>query len=115
MVNTTPSVPIKRVLDTFSPQLHILNVNENHYIELSEEYEAEKNQLQDMFADYNPLFYFMRLFDVDEAINQFADDKQIDLIISVHKEHSFLEKIFRSSHTKKLAYQSKVPLLVVHE
>lgn len=115
VVGTTPSTPIKRVLDAFTPQLHILNVNEHHYIEMTEEYEAEKNKLHDMFADYNPLFYFMRLFDIDEAINQFADDKQIDLIISVHKEHSFLERIFKSSHTKKLAYQSKVPLLVVHE
>lgn len=111
----TPALPIKKVLDIFKPQLHIVNVNEEHYVALTEEYEAEKKRLMEMFAEYHPEFYFLRLFDVDEAINQFAEDKNIDLIISVHKEHSLLHRIFRSSHTKKLAYQSRVPLLVVHE
>ena len=54
----------------------------------TEEYEAEKTRLMEMFAEYKPEFYFLRLFDIDEAINQFAEDKNIDLIISVHKEHS---------------------------
>lgn len=115
VVSTTPSVPIKKVLKTFHPDLHIINVNEELYIQLSEEYEAEKVKLREMFSEFNPEFYFLRLFDVDEAINQFANDKNIDLIINVQKEHSKLFRIFKSSHTKTLAYQSTIPVLVVHE
>jgi hypothetical protein len=55
---------------------------------LTEEHEAEKRKLANMFSDFNPEFYFLRLFDVEEAINQFAEDKNIDLIINVHREHS---------------------------
>lgn len=115
VVSTTPSVPIKKVLKTFSPNLHIINVNEELYIQLSEDYEGEKVKLKEMFSEFNPEFYFLRLFDVDEAINQFANDKNIDLIINVQKEHSKLFRIFKSSHTKTLAYQSTIPVLVVHE
>lgn len=115
VVSTVPSVPVKKILKEFQLSLHIINVNEEHYIALSEEYEGEKKKLETMFAEFFPQFYFLRLFDVEEAINQFASDKSIDLIITVHREHSVFHKLFINSHTKKLAFQSKVPLLVVHE
>lgn len=115
VVNTIPSAPIKKILKEFNLNLHVINVNEEHYIALTEEHEAEKAKIREMFSDFNPEFYFLRLFDVEEAINQFALDKNIDLIINVHKEHSLISRIFKESHTKKLAFQSQVPLLVVHE
>ena len=115
VVNTIPSGPIKKILKEFQLSLHVINVNEEHYIALTEEHEAEKRKISEMFNDFKPEFYFLRLFDVEEAINQFALDKNIDLIINVHKEHSLISKIFKESHTNKLAFQSQVPLLVVHE
>jgi nucleotide-binding universal stress UspA family protein len=115
VVSTTPSVPIKKVLSTFQAKLHIVNVNSEHYIELSEDYAAEQQKLKDMFAEFTPECYFLRLYDVDDAINQFAHDKNIDLIITINKEHSMMHRLFNTSHTKKLAYQSTVPVMVVHE
>jgi nucleotide-binding universal stress UspA family protein len=115
VVSTTPSVPIKKVLATFSAKLHIVNVNSEHYIQLSEEHAAEQEKLRTMFAEFDPEFYFLRLYDVDDAISQFAQDKNIDLIITVNKEHSRVHKLFFTGHTKKLAYQSTIPVMVVHE
>lgn len=114
-LNTTPSVPIKDFLDLFTPQLHIVNVNNEHYISLTENYEEEKQQLKTMFAEYNPEFYFMRLFDVDEAINLFAESRNIDLIIVIQKNRSFIGKLLNGSRTKTLTYHSKMPILVMHE
>ena len=114
-LNTTPSGPIKDFLDVFRPQLHIVNVDKEHFISLTENYEKEKQELKQLFADYNPEFYFMRLYDVDEAINLFAESRNIDLIIAIQKNHSFIEKILTGSRTKKLSYHSKVPILVMHE
>lgn len=115
VVSTTPSAPIKKVLETFNAKLHIVNVNSQHYIELSEGYAAEQQKLKEMFAEFNPEFYFLRLYDVDDAINKFAEDKNIDLIITINKDHTLVHKLFITSHTKKLAYQSTVPVMVVHE
>lgn len=114
-VSTTPSAPIKDFLDSFRPQLHVVNVDKDHYISLTDNYEKEKQELKHMFADYNPEFYFMRLYDVDEAINLFAESRNIDLIIVVQKNHSFLEKMLKGSRTKTLSYHSKMPILVMHE
>lgn len=113
--NTIPSVPIKDFLDAFKPQLHIVNVDDEHYISLTENYEKEKQEMKKMFENYNPEFYFMRLFDVDEAINLFADSRNIDLIIAVQKNRSFIGKLLNGSRTKTLSYHSKVPILVMHE
>jgi nucleotide-binding universal stress UspA family protein len=115
VVSTTPSAPIKKVLRTFNANLHIVNVNTDHYIALTEEHESEKNRLKEMFAEFNPEFYFLRLFDVEEAISLLASDKNIDLIINVQKDHSLVHKFFKISHTKKLAYQSTIPVMIAHE
>lgn len=113
--NTTPSAPIKDFLSRFLPKLFVVNVNKDHYISLEAEFEKEKQELRQMFSDYNPEFYFMRLFDVEEAINLFAHDKKIDLIIAVQRDKSFMERIFRRSRTESLTYQSRVPILAIHE
>lgn len=115
VVSTTPSVPIKNILKTFHPRLHILNVNSELYIALTEDYELEKAKLNEMFSEFNPEFYFLRLYDVNEAVEMFAKDKNIDLIIIVQKENLILNKYFGTSHTKHLAYQSSMPVLIAHE
>lgn len=112
---STPSVPIKKILKTFKPRLHVLNVDSEHYVALTESYQSEKNKLRDMFSGFSPEFYFMGLHDVDEAIHQFAQDKHIDFLIVIHKEQTVLEKLFVKSHTKKLLYHSSVPVLALHE
>ena len=112
---STPSVPIRKVLKAFHPKLHVINVSNEHYVSITEEYQAEKEKLKEMFHDFHPEFYFLGLNDVDEAISQFATDKNIDLIVIIQKEQSIISKLFVKSHTKKLAYQSNVPVLAVHE
>jgi nucleotide-binding universal stress UspA family protein len=115
VISSTPSVPIKKLLKAFRPNLHIINVDSEHYVALTEEYQEQRAQLKDMFKEFNPEFYFLGLYDVDEAINQFAHDKDVDFIIVIHKEHSLLSKLFVKSHTKKLAYHSSIPVLALHE
>jgi nucleotide-binding universal stress UspA family protein len=110
-----PSVPIKNILKAFHPILHIVNVDSEHYVALTEEYQDEKKKLKEMFNEFNPEFYFLSLNDVDEAINQFAQDKKVDFVIIVHKEQTLLSSLFVKSHTKKLIYQSPIPVLALHE
>jgi nucleotide-binding universal stress UspA family protein len=111
----TPSVPVKKILKPYHPHLHVLNVDSGHYVALTEEYQAEKAKLQQMFAEFSPEFYFMGLHDVNEAISQFAEDKKVDFIIVVHPEQNLFEKLFVKSQTKMLAYQSSIPILALHE
>ena len=74
---TTPAEPIKAFLKTFKPALHIVNVNSEHYIAISEQYEKEKQAFVDHFAEFNPEFYFLRLYDVEEGLNLLAEAKKL--------------------------------------
>ena len=112
---STPFDSIRKVLDLFKPVLHIVNVDTEHYIELTEEYKAERAKLETMFQAYSPQFYFMRLFDFLDAISSFTIDRNIDIIVTVPRSHSFVTGLFKTSHTTKLAYHSHVPLVAVHE
>jgi nucleotide-binding universal stress UspA family protein len=112
---TIPLAPVKATLDLFKPALHVVNVDSEHYVELTDEYKAERKKLETMLKDYAPEFYFIRQYDFFDAISQFADDKNIDLIVIVPRERSFLSGLFKTSHTKKLAYHSHVPIVAIHE
>lgn len=115
-VDETPALlAVKRVLTDFKPSLHILNVDISHYISLTEGFKQERDKMEALLAEFNPEFYFMRLFDFHESMNLFANDKNIDMIIIAPQYHSFYEKLFKTQHTKSLIYQSKVPVLTIHE
>jgi nucleotide-binding universal stress UspA family protein len=111
---TMPVVPLREVLDLFNPTLHIVNVHADHYVELTEEYKAERDVLHNMLKEYNPEYYFIRLYDFMDAINQFVEDHNIDMILTIPKDQSFLANLFKTTHTSKLAYHSHVPILTVH-
>ncbi|WP_276501626.1 universal stress protein [Terrimonas pollutisoli] len=114
-VDATPILAIKTILEIFNANLHIVNVDNEHYVALTEEYLTERAKMQKMFAEFNPEFYFIGMNDFYEAVEQFSRDKNIDLLIVVPKNHTFMNSLFSSSHTKKLAFNSSVPLLAVHQ
>ncbi|MEO6219448.1 MAG: hypothetical protein ABIO81_03400, partial [Ginsengibacter sp.] len=95
-------------------KLQILNVDSEHYIELTDEYKIERGSMEDKLGSYNPDFSFLRAYDFLEGINRFVETKEMDAIITVPRKHGFLSQLFKTSHTKKLAYHSHVPTIAIH-
>lgn len=112
---TTPFDTVKKVLSLFNSKVHVVNVDEEHYIELKPEYRKEKAFMEKKLGSFNPEFYFLRTYDFLDGINRFVKTKHVDALITIPKQHSFLEQLFRVTHTKRLAYHSHVPLLAVHQ
>jgi len=112
---TTPSALISSVLEMFNPMLHIVNVNSEHYVSITEEYQQGKDQLIEMFKNYKTEFYFIGMTDFFEAMDNFIKDYKIDLLVTIPKHDSNARLLFNNSHTKKLAYHSKIPILAAHE
>ena len=112
---TIPAVRVQALLSIFNPFVHVVNVDSEHYVEITEEYKTERAKLDAMLSNFDRDYSFIRLFDFTDAINQFVSDYHIDMIITIPKHHSFLGGLFKSSHTKRLAYHSHVPLIAIHE
>ncbi|WP_028296139.1 universal stress protein [Olivibacter sitiensis] len=66
----------------------------------------------DMFDDMSPTYHFFSARNTADGIAHFAKDNHAQLLISVAGDYGFLQGMFRSSVTRKLAYQSTVPLLI---
>jgi nucleotide-binding universal stress UspA family protein len=112
---TTPSALISSVLEIFNPMLHIVNVNKEHYVSLTEEIEAGKMAFKRMFKSFKTEFYFLTMNDFYDAVDNFVKDYNIDVLVTIPKHQSNAVSLFKSSHTKRLAYHSRIPILAAHE
>jgi len=112
--NTIPIDTVKSVLNLFNPRLFIVNVDDEHYVQVTEEYKAERQKLEEKLKEYKPEFFFIRLFDFVEATNQFVADNHIDLILTFPRKHSWLSNVFKTTSTSKLAYHSHVPIAAIN-
>jgi len=113
--NTTPSTLITSVLEMFNPKLHIVHVNSEVYVSLPVEMQEEKNKLAEMFSRFNTEFYIITMNDFFEALDNFIRDRQIDVVITIPKHQTNATSVLKSSHTKRLAYHSHIPILAAHE
>ena len=111
---STPFESLRKILDVFKPNLNVLNVDSEHYIELTDEFKIERTAMEEKLNTYNPEFAFLRAYDFLDGINSFVEAKEIDAIITVPRKHGFLSQLFKTSHTKKLAYHSHVPIIAIH-
>jgi nucleotide-binding universal stress UspA family protein len=111
----TPSVLISSVLEMFHPKLHIVHVNKDVYVSLPIELQEEKAKMENMFNKFKLEFYFITMNDFFEALDNFIRDYDIDVVITVPKHQSNAASIFKTTHTKRLAYHSHIPILAAHE
>lgn len=53
--------------------------------------------------------------DFSQDMNDFAVENHIDLLLMIRQKHTFWEKLFNVSATKKMTLQSDIPLLIFKE
>lgn len=78
-------------------------------------YEAVLNNWIAEFSPLNVHFHTYEGYDLEETIYDFIDTYEINLVCVVKRQLNFLEKLFTTSLTKKLAYHSYVPVLALRE
>lgn len=114
VVETTPVEPIKQIIDTTQAKLHVLHIDHNNK-DYDEETPFESLMLDTLLDGYNPKYHFVDNADFTEGMNEFVQQNNIDLIVTIPKKHGLFEGLFRRSHTKMLAYHTHIPLMVIHE
>jgi nucleotide-binding universal stress UspA family protein len=108
---TTPVLPIKKLLDATNAKFFVLNIS-------GKQKGADTKQeelISRMFSEYNIEYNYSSNDDFINGINDFAEANNIDMIITIPKKHGMFDGLFRESHTKQLAFHSHVPLMCIHE
>lgn len=60
-------------------------------------------------------YYFVQGEDTIKGLNRLVTLKKADMMVIIPRKHNFLDKIIHESNTKKMAFHTKLPLLVLHE
>jgi nucleotide-binding universal stress UspA family protein len=110
---TTPVEQLRKVLDIFGPRLLVTHVSHDYYLEVTPALKAERKKLDNLLQGYVAEYHYLPWADFTESINRFAEENEADLVITVPRKHSFVNKVFTTSHTKKLAYHSHLPVLAL--
>ncbi|MBC9911218.1 universal stress protein [Chitinophaga varians] len=114
VADTTPIAPLKKLLAAFHAELHVINIDHEsrHF---STDTPFETLMLDTLLEDYQPQYHFIDNPDVVQGITEFAENIHADMILTIPKKHGLFERIFKRSNTAKLAYQTHIPLLAIHE
>jgi hypothetical protein len=105
---------LEMLIAKYDPFVHILNVQRNDS-KLTHEMIAVKMTGGLIWEKYNHAFNIIVEDDIDEGINKFLKKNKSDLLIMVARKRNFIAEIMDPSQTKKMAHQTKIPLLVFHK
>lgn len=105
--------PLKEMAKLFDAEIVIVNVSEDNKFPFSKLVESFK--VDKFLKDIRHSFETAVSRDVKEGLFDFVEKKKADLIVMMPRKHSLFERIFKSSVTKKVAMEVKVPLLTFHD
>jgi len=112
---STPSALISSVLELFRPKIHLVNILKEKPDPLPPALAEAKTRLEQMFSKFETVFHFIPHHDFYTALDHFTREQQIDVLVTVPKHQSNSMSLFKSTHTKRLAYHSHIPILAVHQ
>jgi len=112
---TIPVANFKMVLDTFKVPLTVLNVDGEDKHFTPETTSIETVTLHGILKDYNANYFNITNEDVVKGIIEFTKLNHAAIVLLILKRHNFIESLFYRSVTRKLAYETPSPLLVLRE
>lgn len=103
-------IDIAKICDASIKVLHISTEDE-----LTETQTSNKKLLEEYFDDVKHKFHSLSHISVPTAINCFVESRESDMVAFINKKHSYFGSILSQPLVKDIAYQSKVPILVMHD
>lgn len=97
---------------TFKSKIMLLNVLDKASVAKRSRYKMENN-----FKDTSHSTHIIenKFDDIVTDINYFVKEKSADMIVMVARKHSLLNRMFNERKTKKMAFHTHIPLLVLND
>ncbi|MCC9135645.1 universal stress protein [Pontibacter silvestris] len=105
---------LQNLLQPFSPAITCVHVSAQNEQQDQEHLEQLQQQLQKNTAATNTRFVLLKKGSVAEALQEFVQKENIDLLALTTRQRSLFDSIIRPSLAKKLVLTSEIPLLVFH-
>ena len=106
-------IKVKYFSTIFSAELKILNVMKPNE-EISEVKALIDSYVEERLKTTNHNSFFIYDEKVDKGLLEYLDHDNVDIIVTCPKKHNFFHNIFVESNTKKLVFNSPIPILTIH-
>lgn len=107
--------PMLHITRQFQAEIMILNVLKDEKTMSSWEEATEGLGIHEYLDEASHSFHSSSGKDIAKCIEDFTWKNRIDLVVMLKREHSFWETIFNASMTKKMAFHTNTPLLILHD
>jgi nucleotide-binding universal stress UspA family protein len=112
IIKTTPAETIKKVVSELGAQFVVMH-NDVDPKAFDPELFHNNVVVGEVFSHLHPEFVRSTHEDLTEAIDEFVQTHGIQMLLAIPRKHSWIESIFKPSHTKRLAFHSHLPLLCI--
>ena len=106
--------PLIQMLKTFTPSVYTLYADEE-FKDFTEQQLLNKAELHKILEPFNISTHKVTSVPLDHTLSCLLEFLQIDLLIMIKKEKTFLQKLIHSSHIRKVSYHLKTPLFILPE
>jgi len=83
--------------------------------ELSDEQKENKKLLKEILGAIEVKFQFLSNHSIESAVNIFVESRDSDMVAFINRKHAFFGSILTKPMVKSISFQSKVPILVMHD
>jgi nucleotide-binding universal stress UspA family protein len=103
---------LEELAEKYNASIQIVNVQKNEKV-MSVENAIGKMDATLSFVKFKHSFYTIESKNVEQGIQDFLENSPSDILAMVAHKHSFIKRMFGTIHTKKMCYQTTIPVLVL--
>ncbi|MBI2271657.1 MAG: universal stress protein [Bacteroidetes bacterium] len=98
----------------FNSRITALNIKQE-YEEMSPEEALAEKQANTLLSEVSHKMVKFSDTDTIHGIHNYLKDHDADLLVMMKRKHGFFDLLFNGSNTRKMAFHTHIPLLIIHE
>lgn len=107
--------PMHQLAKEYQSEITLVNVQQTAEISISVTEAEEGLNLHAYLASIPHSYSNYVAKDIADGVLEFSDRHRADLLVVLKREHDLWEKLFNKSVTKRVAFHTETPLMVLHE
>jgi nucleotide-binding universal stress UspA family protein len=100
------------IAKSFRSELHFIHIHKPEK-KPEEKEAAAKSNIALIFAGIPHQFSNVEAESIMYGINGFTQKNKIQLLVMTMHKHNFIERVFGKNYTKEMAYETRIPLLIL--
>lgn len=107
--------PLFWIVEKFHAVVQVVHVRKEEDQSMKSTEIAGKLHLETLLGHLPHTYFTIAHKDVEDGINNFITHHPTDWLVMVAHRHNIFERLFGTSHTKAMSYDTKIPLLVLED